>query len=47
LIDNEEFGDIGVINPDVLKAFRLPYPGSSFEINLDKLFKKYLEKNNN
>ncbi|EOB11468.1 Phenylalanyl-tRNA synthetase beta chain [Nosema bombycis CQ1] len=47
LIDNEEFGDIGVINPDVLKVFRLPYPGSSFEINLDKLFKKYLEKNNN
>lgn len=43
MIDGEEFGSIGVINPDVLRVFKLPYPGSSFELNLEMLFKKFID----
>lgn len=46
VIDGEEFGSIGVINPDVLKVFKLPYPASSFEINLEMLFDRFINSIN-
>ena len=39
LINNEEVGIVGEINPQVLENWELNYPVSSFEINISKIFK--------
>ncbi|KAF9762595.1 putative phenylalanine--tRNA ligase beta subunit [Nosema granulosis] len=45
VISGEEVGSVGVVDPKVLKIFKLPYPGSAFELNLEKLFNLFIKFN--
>jgi phenylalanyl-tRNA synthetase beta chain len=38
LVDGEEVGSFGELNPEVLRAWKLENPTSAFEINVQKVF---------
>ena len=37
-LNGENIGSIGVLHPEVLENYKLKYPVTCFEINLEKLF---------
>lgn len=45
LIDGIVLGTIGVLDPKICNAFKIPYAASAVEIDLEKLFEKYIVVN--
>lgn len=43
-VDDNAIGSIGVLHPDVCQKFEIPYAASSFEIDLDLLFRAFIKE---
>lgn len=43
-VDGEVVGTIGVLHPGICHKFGIPYAASSFEINVDSLFNRFITK---
>lgn len=45
MLGGKRVGSMGVLHPDVMRAYQLDYPVSAVELDFDKLFAHFLSKN--